>query len=79
MPNYGDPLYWDDRYLRCKDSMFDWLEDYQALKKLLHTYLTSKDHKILILGCGNANFSEDLYDAGYENIWNIDISTICIE
>ena len=35
--------------------------------------------KILILGCGNANFSEDLYDAGYENIWNIDISSVCIE
>ena len=32
-----------------------------------------------MLGCGNAQFSEDLYDAGYHNIWNIDISSVCIE
>ena len=36
-------------------------------------------HKILIVGCGNANFSEDLYDAGFKNIWNIDISKVVIE
>jgi ubiquinone/menaquinone biosynthesis C-methylase UbiE len=37
------------------------------------------EHKILIVGCGNANFSEDLYDAGYKNIWNIDISKVVID
>ena len=37
------------------------------------------EHKILILGCGNANFSEDLYDAGYTNIWNVDISAVVID
>jgi 2-polyprenyl-3-methyl-5-hydroxy-6-metoxy-1,4-benzoquinol methylase len=35
--------------------------------------------KILVLGCGNANFSEDLYDAGYKNQWNIDISSVVIK
>jgi hypothetical protein len=35
MPNYGDPLYWDERYNKCGESMFDWLEDYKALKSLL--------------------------------------------
>ena len=34
---------------------------------------------MLILGCGNAKFSEDLYDDGFENIYNIDISSVVIE
>ena len=34
--------------------------------------------RILVLGCGNAEFSEDLYDAGYHNVINIDISSVVI-
>ena len=66
MPNYGDPLYWDERYTKCEGTMFDWLEDFESLKGLLEQYI-KPEHKMLILGCGNANFSEDLYDAGYQN------------
>ena len=58
--------------------MFDWLEDYDTLSQLLNEFLT-KESKILIIGCGNANFSEDLYDAGFIYQWNIDISTVCIQ
>ena len=35
--------------------------------------------KILMLGCGNANFSADLYDDGYKNITNVDISSVVIQ
>ena len=34
--------------------------------------------RILILGCGNAEFSEDLYDDGFTNVLNIDISPVVI-
>ena len=34
--------------------------------------------RILVLGCGNAEFSEDLYDAGYKNVVNVDISSVVI-
>ena len=66
MPNYGDPSYWDERYSKNEGSMFDWLESYAQLESLLKIYI-KKEHKILVLGCGNANFSEDMYDAGYKN------------
>lgn len=36
-------------------------------------------NKILIVGCGNSNFSADLYDAGYPHITNIDFSAVVIE
>ena len=58
--------------------MFDWLEDYETLSQLLNENLT-KESKILIIGCGNANFSEDLYDAGFKYQWNIDISSVVIQ
>lgn len=35
--------------------------------------------EILNLGCGNSIICEDMYDEGYENIWNMDISPICIQ
>lgn len=77
MPNYGDPKYWDKRYSENDGSMFDWLEDYFSLKPLLKDLL-QPEHKILILGCGNAEFSEDLYDDGFHNVFNIDISSVVI-
>jgi EEF1A lysine methyltransferase 4 len=78
MPEYGEPKYWDERYAQNKGSMFDWLESYATLKDVLAPYL-KPEFKILIIGCGNANFSEDLYDAGFQNIWNIDISSVVIK
>lgn len=33
----------------------------------------------MILGCGNANFSEDFYDDGYKLQENIDISSVVID
>lgn len=78
MPNYGDPKYWDKRYSENEGSMFDWLEDYRSLKPLLSDLLTLES-KILVLGCGNAEFSEDLYDDGFHNVYNIDISSVVIE
>jgi len=77
MPNYGDPKYWDKRYAENSGSMFDWLEDYRSLKPLLSDLLT-RESKVLVLGCGNAEFSEDLYDDGYHNLFNIDISSVVI-
>ena len=32
----------------------------------------------MIIGCGNAPLSEDMYDDGYHNIFNIDISSVVI-
>ena len=79
MPNYGCPKYWDDRYTNSgDDAAFDWLESYTSLKGVLSEFMPSKDIKILVLGCGNAEFSEDLYDDGFHNIINVDISSVVI-
>mmetsp|Transcript_16737 Transcript_16737/g.21159 ORF Transcript_16737/g.21159 Transcript_16737/m.21159 type:complete len:81 (+) Transcript_16737:85-327(+) len=79
MPNYGDPHYWDKRYKEAGDSAsFDWLESYFSLHSLLAEFIPDKSMRILVLGCGNAEFSEDLYDDGYTNVVNVDISSVVI-
>ena len=74
MPNYGNPEYWEARY-KDINSTFDWLEDYRTLKDIIDNLSIPKETgKILNLGCGNSEFSENMYDDGYHNIYNIDIS-----
>lgn len=75
MPNYGDASYWEDRYKSSENTTFDWLENYSALKDIISSLNISKETgQILNLGCGNSEFSEHMYDDGYRNIKNIDIS-----
>jgi 2-polyprenyl-3-methyl-5-hydroxy-6-metoxy-1,4-benzoquinol methylase len=80
MPNYGDPKYWEDRYKAQTDTTFDWLEDYDTLKTLIESLNIDKNNsKTLVLGCGNAEFSEQMNKDGYKNIYNIDIASNVIE
>lgn len=78
MPNYGDPRYWEERYKSQNKSTFDWLENYDTLKPLMNN-LIDKHHKILNIGCGNAELTESMYDDGYSNIINMDISPTVIK
>jgi hypothetical protein len=80
MPNYGDQKYWEDRYNVQQGSTFDWLEDYETLKPLMDEFKLDKDEsKTLVLGCGNAEFSEHMYNDGYKIIYNIDIAQNVID
>lgn len=44
----------------------------------LHKYIKQKDI-ILVTGCGNSSLSADLYDVGFTNITNIDLSEVVIK
>ena len=74
MPKYGDKNYWEERY-RNEQSTFDWLENYEVLQPIISKLSLNKEtSKIINLGCGNSEFSEKMYDDGFHNISNIDIS-----
>ena len=94
MPDYGEIEYWDKRYEKEKDKTFDWLESWDDVKEILEknainglTELENciendkvkKQTSILNLGCGNSVICEDMYDEGYTDIFNMDISSVCIE
>uniref|UniRef100_A0A5B7BKG8 Methyltransferase type 11 domain-containing protein n=1 Tax=Davidia involucrata TaxID=16924 RepID=A0A5B7BKG8_DAVIN len=74
---YGEPSYWDNRYAN-EAGPFDWYQKYPSLAPLLHLYITPH-HRVLVVGCGNSAFSEDMVDDGYGDVVNIDISSVVIE
>ena len=75
--DYGKSQYWDDRYSRY--SPFDWLMEYPHFKEHgLNSFIQPTDN-ILMIGCGSAQFSADMYDDGYCKIKNIDLSSVAIE
>ncbi|OMO69709.1 Transcription factor, K-box [Corchorus capsularis] len=76
--NYGDALYWDARYVQEADGAFDWYQRYSSLRPFVRNYIPPSS-RVLMVGCGNALMSEDMVKDGYEDIINIDISSVAIE
>ncbi|CAM8905660.1 unnamed protein product [Rhodiola kirilowii] len=74
---YGEPEYWNTRYAS-ESGPFDWYQKYSALAPLLHLYIPTRS-RVLIVGCGNSAFSEGMVDDGYEDVVNVDISSVVIE
>lgn len=68
--------YWDS-FFKKRGSAFEWYGEYTDLCHILHKYLKPSS-RILMAGCGNSLLSESLYDAGFEGIDNIDISSVVI-
>ena len=73
MPNYGDKRYWEERYDEQSGTTFDWLEDYESIKPIIDNLGVKKESRILNVGCGNSEFSEKMFDEGYNHNYNIDI------
>jgi len=72
MAYYCKSDYWEERYKK-NLTVFEWYQNYDALKDLLHNYL-EPTHEILNIGCGNSKMSEEMYNDGFTNISNVDNS-----
>lgn len=70
---YARKQYWEDRYAS-DDAVFDWFKSFAEIESILTELIPNKTSRILMLGCGNSPLSEQMYDAGYTNIVNIDYS-----
>ncbi|KAL0714916.1 hypothetical protein Bca4012_021895 [Brassica carinata] len=75
--NYGDALYWDARYVQDALS-FDWYQRYSSLRPFVRSFVPTSS-RVLMVGCGNSLMSEDMVKDGYEDIMNVDISSVAIE
>ena len=71
--------YWESRF--AVEDEYEWLASFPAVKENLARLLPEPklDPKILVVGCGNSKFSEQLHDAGWTNITSIDFSAVVIE
>ncbi|KAL2329316.1 hypothetical protein Fmac_022743 [Flemingia macrophylla] len=75
--NYGDAMYWNARYIQ-EGGSFDWYQRYSALRPFIRNFIPLSS-RVLMVGCGNAVMSEDMVKDGYEDIMNIDISSVAID
>jgi 2-polyprenyl-3-methyl-5-hydroxy-6-metoxy-1,4-benzoquinol methylase len=79
-PEYGERDYWDKRYSESDNSLYDWYREYSTcedLKITIQQYV-DKNNKILMVGCGNSQMSEQMYLDGYKSITSIDFSGAAI-
>ncbi|XP_072245966.1 eEF1A lysine and N-terminal methyltransferase isoform X1 [Leuresthes tenuis] len=70
---FSSAEYWEKFFKKRGERAFEWYGDYNKLCGVLHKYIKVQD-KVLVVGCGNSELSEQLYDVGYRHLTNIDIS-----
>lgn len=75
---FSEKDYWNKFFRKRGNKAFEWYGEYLELCSQLHKYMKLKD-EVLITGCGNSSLSADLYDVGYHNITNIDVSEVVIK
>ncbi|KAM6077671.1 eEF1A lysine and N-terminal methyltransferase isoform 2-T4 [Theristicus caerulescens] len=75
---FGSAQYWDRFFRQRGQRPFEWYGAFPELCPVLHKYIRPRD-KVLVVGCGNSELSEQMYDMGMcEDIVNIDISDAVI-
>lgn len=75
---FGSADYWEKFFQHRGKKTFEWYGTYLELCEVLHKYIKPKE-KVLVIGCGSSELSEQLYDVGYQDIVNIDISEVVIK
>ncbi|XP_038902805.1 eEF1A lysine and N-terminal methyltransferase [Benincasa hispida] len=81
--NFTSKENWDNFFtIRGHGDAFEWYAEWPELKDPLISHLPilskSPSPQILVPGCGNSSLSEQLYDAGFRCITNIDFSKVAI-
>lgn len=70
--------YWDEFFQKRGNVAFEWYGDFTEVSAHLLKSITHSD-KVLVIGCGNSDFSSDFYDKGYQNVTNLDFSELVIQ
>ena len=74
---YGRIQFWDERYASFPEP-FEWYYEYEMFRASINDVLPDKNAKIMIAGCGNSHFIEDMADDGYTDLIGVDLSRVAI-
>jgi SAM-dependent methyltransferase len=81
-PLFSSPFARDDFFQKRKSQgtgAFEWYGSFADISASGAFTDSRADSQVLVLGCGNSQFSADFYDKGYRNITNVDFSGLVIE
>lgn len=81
MPDYGNVLYWQERYAHDASQTFDWYFTWDTLRPLLeqrNVLNDSEDFEVLLPGVGNSSLPARMSSDGYLNLSCVDISSVVI-
>eukprot|EP00210_Caulerpa_lentillifera_P008046 g7683.t1 len=76
LEDFKSKQFWNAFFIKRSKLPFEWYCSYQTLQSYLNRISTSS--RILIPGCGNSELSAEMYDVGYEEITNLDFSSLVI-
>jgi hypothetical protein len=76
---FRSKTYWDKFFQERGKDAFEWYGNYEEMKEVILGSAPAMNSRILVIGCGNSEFSHDMYDGGYKCIRNQDYSSIVIE
>ncbi|XP_060088414.1 eEF1A lysine and N-terminal methyltransferase [Heteronotia binoei] len=76
--DFGSAGYWERFFRERGERAFEWYGEWEELREPLERYLRPRD-SILVVGCGNSEMSEQLYDDGYQSVVNVDINEMVIK
>ena len=72
--DYGSEEYWEKRYQKAND-LFDWYFDWNSfVRRNLDLDIKAP---VLVIGCGNSEWSHDMEKSGIEPVVSMDISRTC--
>eukprot|EP00981_Chlorochromonas_danica_P003625 scaffold667_cov168-Ochromonas_danica.AAC.32 len=75
---FNSKEYWNHFFQERNKTAFEWYGVFGDVVPHLLPAIQKTDRH-LVIGCGNSNFSSELYDLGYHDIVNVDFSELVIE
>jgi SAM-dependent methyltransferase len=76
---YAEPNWWESEYQKCKPGdAYEWFTGGAHHLQRLIALIPPSTRSVLNLGCGISRLQEAIYDAGFREITNVDVSPSCI-
>ena len=77
--DFHSKQYWQTFFERRGDESFEWYGSYAELRAIVvDEQKLRRTDRVLVVGCGNSDFSAELYDDGYEEVTNVDFEATVI-
>ena len=75
---FRSKAYWDNFFKQRENEAFEWYGSYKDVSHFIAQHIPDNKSSVLTIGCGNSEFSHNMYDSGYRNIRNLDYSSVVI-